>query len=514
MGLKLYEYDGKLLTKTEIARLIGVSDSTLSNYLKKTNDDIQLAIEQSLAGRKKFYGEQVMYKGEQISINQLAQKINCSSATLRKYYNEYHDINLAVKKSIEESSKRNVGIPYNGKIVNIYQIARENQIHAESLKREFKICGNIYEAIKKCINNKINRQNDIEKNLVEYNGEVISISKVAEKENIAVNTLKRYYYNYQNIYKAVMICKKKKNKEIIIDDVKTDTHTLSKYYDTSVSFVEKNIDNNNLDEYDKQVNKGKYMYDNMSLRKYCLLNSYNYSVILYLIQHHNMSVDDAVKEYKQNGQNVPITYVYKEFNILFRHLMLKYNVDSYKILEIMKENNCLFNEAIKKYVFTSNNQNEQFTQLEIDWMMDIYDFYSISNIDEIKKFDEQYYVSLKEKDFIIKKAEIIDRIKRQILLFEFSQVIDIWPKEELDEMMKLYELSDDEKKSIILDLYSPFENQIINPTEQYIKRTELLKKKVLDDDIEILDITELEKIEIQNKREKLEKIFDNNIRKK
>lgn len=74
-------------------------------------------------------------------------------------------------------------------------------------------------------------------------------------------------------------------------------------------------------------------------------------------------------------------------------------------------------------------------------------------------------------------------------------------------MMSLYDLTPEEKKTIILDLYSPYKNQVINPTSDFIQRSQLIKNKIIDDSIEVSDLTDLERLELENKRNKLIKIF-------
>ena len=126
---------------------------------------------------------------------------------------------------------------------------------------------------------------------------------------------------------------------------------------------------------------------------------------------------------------------------------------------------------------------------------------------ELPEAYETLYIDDREMQFLKEKGKKVETITRQLLLFEFSQIIDEWPEDELNEMMSLYDLTAEEKKTIILDLYSPYKKQVINPTSEFIQRSQLIKNKIIDDSIEVSDLTDLERLEIENKRNKLIKIF-------
>lgn len=67
-----------------------------------------------------------------------------------------------------------------------------------------------------------------------------------------------------------------------------------------------------------------------------------------------------------------------------------------------------------------------------------------------EKFEEAkktFYIDNRELNFIQEKGNKIELIKSQLLLFEFSNIINEWSLDELIEMMNLYEITDEEKKN-------------------------------------------------------------------
>ena len=92
----------------------------------------------------------------------------------------------------------------------------------------------------------------------------------------------------------------------------------------------------------------------------------------------------------------------------------------------------------------------------------------------------------KYKKFINDKNKKIESIKRYLLLFEFSEIIDNWNLEELVEMFAIYNISDEEIKFIFTELYKPFDGNVINPTSDFLKKKQYINKLIisLDEDLE------------------------------
>lgn len=113
----------------------------------------------------------------------------------------------------------------------------------------------------------------------------------------------------------------------------------------------------------------------------------------------------------------------------------------------------------------------------------------------------------KTKDiYLAVKLTKIEKIKRQLLLYEFSTVLNEWSIEELKEMMNLYQISDEEITTIVCKLYNSFQNGVINPGVEYLKHQNYIIDIIINDDIsdEEINLNEnlsnKEKIDIKNKR--------------
>lgn len=491
-----YNYNGEMLTKTEIARKVGVSDVTLSNKLKQTGN-IDEAIRLALAGKQKFYGEMVEYNGEMLTIPAVARLNSITSVTLKKYYEEKGNIYEALKIAKEASAKHKMKIIYRGKQTTITALAKMKNVNPDSLRNAINQTDSLDAAIDLCLKRK-------EKILIEFKGREQTFTEIARCEDVAINTLKRYYALYGDIYKAVAISKfvKRKDKKIIIDGVESDAETLSKSLNCSFNEL---IDISEGKKLDNKKEQQFIMIDeNKTLRKYCLEKSYNYSVIMYLITNHGKSVKEAISEYLQNGQKLPMHYVYEKFGILFRHLMLRYNIDCYKVIKIMKNDDCLLEEALKKYIFISDNSSDFRNHNLIEWLMEVYEEINYNKNESIEDIKNKFYLTKEELDFIEEKTKRIEFIKRQLLLFEFSQVIDLWPKEEVLEMLNLYGISQDELKTIILDLYYPFTDGVIDVTKDDSKKV-ILESLIMNDNMSLDQLDEKTRLFISKKREIVKK---------
>lgn len=504
---ELYEYNGEMLSQADIAKKEGINRQTLSDWYKKTKNMVD-----AVAGAKESQKQRnINYNGEILSLKAIAVKEKVKFESLKKFWIESEkDIYLAVQKTKEAQAKRNGDILYKGKMMTAFAIANMEDLDAKSLRRHIATSNSIEEAVEKT-----KKARDLHRGTIEYHGEIMSISGIAIKEGIKGTTLKEYYELYGNIDKAVFITKEAQNKrkQALLRGKKASYEDLSKYFGISTIKLEKLLEKGYTPEQiEKKIKKGVKKEEQLkinedSLYRYCLDNSYNYWVINNLIKTYGKTPEEAIKFYLENGQQVPTKWIYEKYNILFKHLMLNFGIDSNRVIKIMKENNFGIEQALEELVFITENDNNGYKLAEISWLKECYSFLKDLPQEELEEAKVALYIDDREMRFLSEKGSKIELIRRQLLLFEFSQILDEWPEEEINEMMDLYGLSNSEKSSIILDLYIPFKNQVINPTDEYIKRQELIKKKILDESFEIKDLTELEKMEIINKRKKLLKIF-------
>ena len=496
-----YDYKGEKLTQAQIAQREGINRSTLADWFKKTG-----SMESAVEGAKKSLAQRnIDYNGEVLSLKAIAEKENIKFETLKKNLEETNDIYEAVRLTLESKLKRNGDILYKGQMMTAGAIADMEDLDAKSLRRHLEETnGNIEEAV---ILTKEAR--DLHRGNILYNGKIMSISGIAAKEGIKKETLRDYFELYGNIDKAVLITKKgqSKRREALLRGKKVTHEDLSKYIGISRFRLEKMLKAGiTPEEIERREKRGvkkedQIKFDDTSLYRYCLNNSYNYWVILYLIRNYNKTPEEAIEGYIKYGQQTPNKWIYEKYDLLLKHLVLKFGIDSNRLVKIMKENNCPIEEAVQELAFITDN-NPSIKQAEIEWLKELYPFLKELSKEELAYARETFYITDRELEILRDKDRKIELVKRQLLLFEFSQIIDIWPREELLEMLDLYNVSENERKIVVLDLYKPFNNGVIDIGEE--RRKEALNRMVLNKEIPIDNLPEKDKEYIKDKRRALE----------
>jgi len=509
---ELYEYNDTMMTQAEIARLEGINRSTLADWYKKTGN-----MYKAVEGAKKSQAQRnISYYDEVLSLKGIAVKEQVKFESLKKNYEVLKDIYKAVEKTKQNQLKRNGDILYNDKNMTIYAIANLEEVGNKSLAKYYQETNDIYEAVRLA-----KKAQDNHNGTILYKGQMMTISGIANLEGIKRETLRKYYELYDNIEKAVFITKESqlKRKQASLRGKQADYSELSKCFGISIFKLDKLLSSGKTpEEVEKEVNiRGKNItltINEESLYKYCLDNFYNYWVIYYMITTYGKTVEESVKAYVDNGQQVPTKWIYEKFHVLFKHLMLKFGIDSNRIIKIIKEEHCSIEDAITKIVFVSNNQENDFSKIEIEWMKELYSFLIDCNDEEKQETINTFYITERELEFLNKKGIKIEQIKRQILLFEFSSIIDDWDVKDLIEMFELYNISDDEIKIIFSELYKPFDENIINPSPDFLQHKEIIDSLLFDSNIKIEDIqksimiSDNERLSIIIKREKMKSIFE------
>lgn len=509
---ELYEYNNKMMTQAEISKLEGINRSTLADWYKKTGN-MYKAVEEAKRSQAQ---RNISYYDEILSLKAISKKEQIKFESLKRNYETLKDIYKAVEKTKQDQSKRNGDILYNGEYKTIYAIANLEGVGNKSLAKYYNETNDIYEAVRLA-----KKAQDSHNGTILYNGQMMSISKIASLEGLKKETLKKYYELYGNIEKAIFITKESqlKRKQAILRGKKSDYSELSKCFGISIIKLDRLLSSGKTaEEVENEINireKNKVLTINEeSLYQYCLDNSYNYWVIRYMINTYGKTVEEAVNSYVNNGQQVPTKWIYEKFHILFKHLMLKFGMDSNRIIKVIKEEHCNIEDAITKIIFISNNQDNDFSQIEIEWMEDLYSFLIDCNDQEKEEAINTFYITERELSFLNKKSIKIELIKRQTLLFEISSIIDDCGVNDLIELFKIYNISNEEIKIIFSELYKPFDENIINPNPEFLKHKEIINNILFDYNITIEDIknstiiNEDEKSSIIFKREKIELILE------
>lgn len=510
---KLYDYNGEQLLVSQIAHLEGISRQTLEDWIKRTDNiyDAVKGVKESLRTRE------IEYYGETLSLTAIAKKEQIKRETLKKYFDKTNNIYEAVKICKKSKEQRKGTIPYNGKKMTIHAIALLEDVERHALKRYYDKTNDIEKAVK------LAKQMKEEHNgTIPYKGSLMTIHAIAKLEHIKKETLSKYYEIYDNIEKAVMITKlgQVKRKESLLKNQTKTIEEASKELNISTIRLSNMIDSGiTLDEIDKKQkenNRGKrdkfIKIDEETLFKYCLDNGLNYTVIYNMITTYNKTPEQAIKEYKKNGQKVPHKWIYEKYNILLKHIFITFGIDSNRLIRTMRDNNISLEQALERIVFISYN-NSNFTNIEIEWLYELYNFLKECDTLEYDNAKKTFFITEKEIRLLKQKQDKIKEIKKHILLYEFSEVLDIWNEQELIEMFELYNINEKDIETIVLDLYLPYDSKVINPNEDILNRKKYLNKVVKDtldkSDISILmyletlNLNDIEKEYIITKRNKL-----------
>ena len=158
---------------------------------------------------------QIEFYGKMLTIYAIARIEGIERVTLRKYYDMYGDIYLAVNRCKEIREKLEATkIEYNGEMLAMRTIAQRVGTTGDTLKRYYEQTGDIYEAIKQYYQKK----DEYESGRIEYKGELKFLRTIAKDEGVAETTLRRYYKKYGNIDKAVYMAKiqRSRNQKVTI----------------------------------------------------------------------------------------------------------------------------------------------------------------------------------------------------------------------------------------------------------------------------------------------------------
>lgn len=479
---ELYEYDGGWMTQAEISQKEEISRSTLADWYKKTGnmDEAVKQAKRSLAQRN------IPYYDEVLSLKAIAKKEKVKFESLKKNFEECQDIYEAVRLTKASQLERNGSIPYYGQCLTIHAIAKLEDLDNKSLKRYYATTNDIYEAVRLAKEAQAKRNGTIP-----YYDQMMTISSIAKLEKVKRDTLAQFYDIYGNIYKAVLITKKSqlRRKQALHKGKMINYEKISKYLEVSPLTLDQMIESGeNVDTIEKKIKKEHLIIDNSSLYNFCLEHSYNYWVIYYMIHTYGKTEEEALKIYLSEGQHIPSKWIYEKYHILFKHLALYFGMDSNRIIKIMREEDCDIERAITRLLFISNNENSDFKSIEIEWLYELYLFSKDLKVEEWTEAKNTFYITDKELHFIEEKSNKIEIIKRQLLLFEFSTIIDHWQIEDTLEMIELYGITNEEIILIITQLYSPFSQGILDPTSEHIEKQNLLTQMIINTQIKDEDI--------------------------
>lgn len=475
----LINYNGEKLAIQTIAKKVGIKDAkTLGKYYEQTGD-IYIAIE-------KCNESKIEYHGEKLTLFAIAKREGLKRDTLERYYNNTGNIYDAVKVCLEKKKNaQDAKVTYKGEERTITSIARELGISKGTLKKYYERTGDIKQAIELYNKNK----QETEESKIEYKGENKSLKAIAREEDVAETTLTRYLQKYGNIDKAVFMAKiqRQKSRQVKIKDGNVNLYDLSiilgiKYSElinslnSGMTIEEIKAQNQNTGKRLKLKQEYKILSNGQTLLEYCVENGLNYAFIYRAINTYGKSIEDAVQEYRNNGSNVPNSWIFEKYGLLLRHLMTSNSIDIQRVVDYMRKEQISMNEAIEKYVIRRNSKDKK---LDADWMQEVYGVLTDENMsNEYDEFRRAFYIDEAEEECIIKSHDEVQALERKLLLFEIAEVIEenVFSADEMSELLQIYEVKPDEIETIFLDLYSKFQSGIMLGEKQ----SQLTRKNLLN----------------------------------
>ena len=474
------EFYGKMLTIYAIARIEGIERVTLRKYYDMYGD-IYLAVNRCKEIREKLEATKIEYNGEMLAIYAIAQREGIGASSLRKYYDKYKDIYLAVNKCKEIRRKlEETKIEYNGEMLAMRTIAQRVGTTGDTLKRYYEQTGDIYEAIKQYYQKK----DEYESGRIEYKGELKFLRTIAKDEGVAETTLRRYYKKYGNIDKAVYMAKiqRSRNQKVTIRNTELSLSDLSIVLGIKESELLNMLNSGmKIDDIKKlktekprkspMSNKKLVLPNGQSLLEYCIENGLNFSCIYYSIHTYGKTMEEAIKHYREKGQEIPSSWIYEKYGILLKHLLLNNNINSQRVVSYMRKENISLNDALEEYVLRKNSKE---ANVDYDWMHELYSVLTDENMkDEYDAFKSTFYVTDQEEECIIKSYDEVENLQRKLLLYEIAEAFkaNAFEGAEKEELLKIYEVTEDEVETIFLDFYNYFENKI-KLTEKEQRRKE------------------------------------------
>ena len=502
----LVNYNGEMLTIQTIAKKEGLKDAkTLKKYYEQTGD-IYEAI-------KKYRSNKIEYNGEMLTMNAIATRTGLKGDTLRKYYEQTGDIYEAIKqcsalrKTMEDSK-----IEYNGEMLTLTEISRKAGPSKTSLKKYFLQTGDIYKAIEMYEQ----KQQEYEDLKIEYKGEKKFLRTIAKDEGVAETTLDRYYKKYGNIDKAVYMAqiKRRKTQKIKLQNSSLGLSDLSIILGIKESKLINMLNSGMSIEEIKQQKPNRTRKTSLKqqtlklpngqpLLDFCVENGLNFSCIYYAINTYGKSIEEAIEEYRRNGQNIPQQWIFEKYGILLKHLLLQNNVNIQRVVSYMRKENISINDALEEYVIRKNCRN---LDLDYEWMHELYGVLTDENMkEEYDDFKSIFFVSEQEEECIIESYDEIENLQRKLLLYEIAEAFKdgIFEESEKGELLRIYDITDKEVETIFLDLYNGYGNKIsLSKLQQ--KRVsviaEITKKWYYMTEAQRIDILEKERISTAEKQ--------------
>lgn len=451
-----YIWRGEIYTKSGLAKAMEIpAVLTLMRLLEKNNGDTEKAYQEYKNNR----GKKLTYRGKEYE--HIKDCLSEYGINTTKYYKKLKEKNGAVEEALDELLLE--------KKERAERTRRKEQEAIEKRKRKeirdmpkYKYQGKMYATIAEVVKVSGISMTKVIRLLKEYNNDLdeallnrqrkefifegrkfSTIRELAEYTGIAELRLGRYIRRFDgNAEKAVLLIRTfdKRKKEINLNVVKRSNNNLGRRT-TIISF------------------------ENTTLRQYCIQHNLNYEVIKYLIDNYGKTPEDAIKHYKNNGQEIPKSWIYEKYGILLKHLLLEENIDYKNIIRRMQKDNLTIGRALEEYVL---NKTVNTSKAEKEFISELYYFINYTEIakDEIREYVEGFYITEEELTYIENIKNKMAQLKRKMLLYEIAEASSSFSTKEMVDLLDIYDITEEEIELIFLRLYSKFSYGILLTSEQ------------------------------------------------
>lgn len=380
------EYNGEFLYVHGIAQRESINFERLRRIYSITGniyEAVKIAKSTDMARREEI--EPIEYNGEVLKLKEIAQREEIDFETLKRYYRRTGDIYVAVQTYREESKRKVKKIEYkDGERLAISVIAKREGIGLEELTNWYKQIGDIFEAVRICKENAMNRkiraeqrQQEKEKNKIMYQGRKLELQEIASIEGIDLKCLTKRYKDFLEIYRAVFMTKYEQRK-----DSRVELHGLvANLYDMSLLIGIKHSDLINMLNEGIGINEIKEKYCNSkvagekiilrsgrSLLEFCAKEKLNYSFMYRAMQTYGKSCQTASVNKGARNKSIPLNWIYEKYENLLNKLGIKGLQFTMVIQELQEEQKSL-EEALENFVIRKNARK---TQISMEWAEVLY----------------------------------------------------------------------------------------------------------------------------------------------
>ena len=396
-----YSYKGVIFHSIqEAADALGISYNTLMKHLKKTDYDLEKAMESF----EKEPTIAVLDGKEYKSIEDIANSLGVSVATFEHYFTRKGSIEAAYE-AMKNTKDIKIIKPkvynWNGEVYySLQYLAKAMGVDHETLRLHTKLCNDNVEKAHMMIESK-----GRSKTIRTEDGTKRNITDLATILGVKQMTLKSY------LDRGMTIAQIKEH----------------------VSGQDSNTPLRGLNE-TQQSGGGK-----ADLLKYCEKNNLNFNCIYYMITEYGRSISEAIKYYRKNEKEIPSAWIHERYDIPLKQMLSDEGIDYQRIMTIIEQNPMPIREALEYIVVRDDAIRRSFDK---EWQHEIYSAYTEPGLSEKEREEcvKAFYITPEEIQAIQECKEIVDRFDRQLDLYAIEGCIQdqVFPDIEVDQMINEY----------------------------------------------------------------------------